>query len=160
MPFLHWDLAHQLQRRNACIQLARERRAVGARPSIEVMSQYAEDYARKISDDRIDTKNEQADNPYAVMTRHELELRRYRRLYTVDELALLGYLNVVSPIHPRRTLDHSRYPTLDGPDIENRDRDQVVYRHTKSMRLKPRLIMVDQLWMWIIDGSEFARLAV
>ncbi|KAF2993228.1 hypothetical protein E8E13_001388 [Curvularia kusanoi] len=74
-------------------------------------------------------------------------------MYSDEELALLGYLNVNSPIHPRRTLDHSRYPTLQGEDIQNRDRDQVVYRHTKMLRLKPRLIMVDQLWMWIIDEN-------
>jgi hypothetical protein len=157
MPYLHWDWAHQLQRRNDCIQVAQSRKAV-TRPSLDILSQYSDNCADEIGKLVDEVKNSQADFPETVMTRHELEITRYRRFYNVNELVLMAYLNVKSPIHPRRTLDHSRYPTLCGDDINIRDSDQVVYRHTKGLGLKPRLMMVDQLWLWIIDESESWRL--
>ena len=89
-----------------------------------------------------------------------------------DEQLIQNYLAATPPLHPRRTLDQSYYWTL--KDTRNRDRDQVVYRGTapdpKLMHRKcfegkcaqckedvtkvPRVIMVDQLWMWILDESE------
>jgi hypothetical protein len=153
MPYLHWDWAHQLQRRNECIQVAQARKAA-IRPSRDFLSQYSDHKADEIGKLVVDAKNTQADYPEIVMPRNELEIVRYRRFYTVNELVLMAYLNVKSPIHPRRTLDHSRYATLCGDDIDTRDADQVVYRHTKGLGMKPRLIMVDQLWLWIIDESE------
>jgi hypothetical protein len=77
------------------------------------------------------------------------------------------------PLHPRRTLDQSFYWTLKS--TETRDTDQVVYRETSpnknfmhkgthcnagcyqchsDSRMVPRLIMVDQLWLWILGGSK------
>jgi hypothetical protein len=58
------------------------------------------------------------------------------------------------PLHIRRTLDQSYFLTLD--DTSERDRDQVVYRETKSEQGDParpvsRVVMVDQLWLWILD---------
>ncbi|KAI0595703.1 hypothetical protein F4775DRAFT_585372 [Biscogniauxia sp. FL1348] len=79
------------------------------------------------------------------------------------------YLHDPSPLHPRRTLDQSHYGALRHTGI--RDRDQVVYRATspsqhdhavddencqvcqEDSRKVPRLIMVDQLWLWILDES-------
>lgn len=154
MPYLHWDYAHKLQCRNNCIKIAVEGQPVPNRPSLDIMTQYSEETVEDVEKDHIDLKNSQADDPSSVLTRSELEAARYRRMFTIDELVMLAYLNVGSPIHPRRTLDHSRYPTLQGEDIDSRDLDQVVYRHTKRLGLKPRLIMVDQLWMWMLDDSK------
>jgi hypothetical protein len=63
-----------------------------------------------------------------------------------------------SPLHPRRTLDQSYYWKFSNTD--ERDRDQVVYRETKvgkwmDASKTARVIMVDQLWMYILDDSEF-----
>jgi len=70
-----------------------------------------------------------------------------------DEQLLRKHLLEPRPIHIRRTLDQSYYWTL--KDTETRDRDQVVYRWTNKEEhpSKPQLVMVDQLWIWIIDGS-------
>ena len=98
------------------------------------------------------------------------------------------YLNAKPPLHPRRTLDQSYYWTL--KDTRKRDRDQVVYRGTapnrKLMHHKcfkgwrkdgdvkdtcpqcledvtkvPRIVMADQLWMWLLDESKrFAFLLI
>ncbi|KAF3759987.1 hypothetical protein M406DRAFT_358672 [Cryphonectria parasitica EP155] len=57
------------------------------------------------------------------------------------------------PLHIRRTLDQAYFMTL--KDTSKRDRDQVVYRATKTPWFKAggvtRVMMVDQLWLWILD---------
>jgi hypothetical protein len=88
-----------------------------------------------------------------------------------DERLLADYLLSDPPLHPRRTLDQSYYWNL--KDTAKRDRDQVVYRGTvprkgrlcscsqpgcrhyqENHRKIPRILMVDQLWLWILDGSK------
>jgi hypothetical protein len=93
--------------------------------------------------------------------------------FRVDEKLIYEYLHQRPPLHPRRTLDQSYYRAL--KNTETRDRDQVVYRATtpephdclekmdqrdrkckqchEDIRKVPRVIMVDQLWLWILDES-------
>jgi hypothetical protein len=93
--------------------------------------------------------------------------------FRLDEKLIYEYLHQRPPLHPRRTLDQSYYRDL--KNTGTRDRDQVVYRATtpgphnclermdkkegkckqchEDIRKVPRLIMVDQLWMWILDES-------
>ncbi|KAH9206745.1 hypothetical protein DL95DRAFT_486120 [Leptodontidium sp. 2 PMI_412] len=101
-------------------------------------------------------------------------LRNAARLFEamdshMDEKLMLEYLHANPPLQPRRTLDQSYYGALKS--TQARDRDQVVYRATtptphvcmkrttsdkcpdchKDIKKVPRLVMVDQLWMWILD---------
>jgi hypothetical protein len=89
----------------------------------------------------------------------------------LDEKLYFKHLHTDSPLHPRRTLDQSYYKTL--KNTQQRDRDQVVYRSSalrshecvrkssmdrctecnEDVRNVPRIIMVDQLWLWILDES-------
>jgi hypothetical protein len=99
--------------------------------------------------------------------------------YYQEQELLKEYLHHNPPLHPRRTLDQSYYWTL--KTTENRDRDQVVYRgtapkkefqhdggHVKSgceqcfidIRKVPRVVMVDQLWLWILNGSTSPYLLI
>ncbi|RDW57478.1 hypothetical protein BP6252_13738 [Coleophoma cylindrospora] len=55
----------------------------------------------------------------------------------------------VPALQPRRTLDQYFYTHL--PDTYKRDRDQVVYRYLEKEGQVPRIFMVDQLWLWILD---------
>jgi hypothetical protein len=58
-------------------------------------------------------------------------------------------------LHIRRTLDQFFYPNF---DTKLRDRDQVVYRYQKRTGIgsdDPKLYMVDQLWILILDGKLF-----
>jgi hypothetical protein len=94
--------------------------------------------------------------------------------YYQEQELLKEYLHHDPPFHPRRTLDQSYYWTL--KTTKKRDRDQVVYRGTApkrddrhegvhlesgceqclaDIRKVPRVIMVDQLWLWILNGSKF-----
>ncbi|KAI0165246.1 hypothetical protein GGR52DRAFT_575337 [Hypoxylon sp. FL1284] len=82
-----------------------------------------------------------------------------------DKRLLRKYLTTDPPLHPRRTLDQAYYWTLNS--TKKRDRDQVVYRSTttkpddfhtydrtsKNEDKLSRVVMVDQLWMWILDAN-------
>lgn len=94
--------------------------------------------------------------------------------FDTEERLITKYLHDRSPLHPRRTLDQSYYGALKSTGTK--DCDQVVYRATKptahdcsehlegefkkcricreDSKKVPRLIMVDQLWLWILDESE------
>ncbi len=88
--------------------------------------------------------------------------------FHVEERLTSRYLNARPPLHPRRTLDQSYYGALKSTGT--RDRDQVVFRGTTpdahdcvgadmcrqcrdDVKKVPRLIMVDQLWLWVLDES-------
>jgi hypothetical protein len=77
--------------------------------------------------------------------------------YEADERLLRENLHQNPPLHIRRTLDQSYFLTLD--DTAVRDKDQVVYRETRAGRSfhtrNTRVVMVDQLWLWILDGSKY-----
>ena len=62
-----------------------------------------------------------------------------------------------SNCHPRRTLDQSYYFTLSEDEMSARDRDQVVSRYSTEVLGKedPYILMVDQLWLWVVDTSKF-----
>ncbi|KAI1178441.1 hypothetical protein F4777DRAFT_96443 [Nemania sp. FL0916] len=69
--------------------------------------------------------------------------------YEDDENLLRSSISAKAPLHIRRTLDQYYFPTLEDTSV--RDRDQVVYRGTKYG--SPRVVMVDQLWLWIINDN-------
>jgi hypothetical protein len=79
------------------------------------------------------------------------------------ELALvtLHRLRETSLLHPRRTLDQFYYSSLKNP--EYRDSHQTVSKWTgdhvdeggnASATNSSLLIMVDQLWCWVLDESK------
>ena len=78
--------------------------------------------------------------------------------YEADERLLRDHLHETPPLHIRRTLDQSYFWTL--ADTTARDRDQVVYRGTKGGKhWNARVVMVDQLWLWILDERELSPYA-
>ncbi|KAI0487765.1 hypothetical protein F4859DRAFT_510333 [Xylaria cf. heliscus] len=100
--------------------------------------------------------------------------RLYEELQNYPDTSLIEkYLFSNPPLHPRRTLDQGYHTTLQTTRL--RDRNQVVYRATTPIHAKHRVtcsgcpsswpqcdecasiqkvsqvIMVDQLWMWVLD---------
>jgi len=72
--------------------------------------------------------------------------------YAQDTKMLRSFVHHDPPLHIRRTLDQFYFHTLE--DTGNRDCDQVVHRGTRAAKEgKTRIIMVDQLWLWILDDS-------
>lgn len=53
-----------------------------------------------------------------------------------------------SSLHPRRTLDQFFYSSL--PETSARDQDQVLSKNTERSRGGKKMVMVDQLWLWVI----------
>lgn len=80
--------------------------------------------------------------------------------YEADERLLRENLHEDPPLHIRRTLDQSYFLTLE--DTRARDKDQVVYRETREGKShharNTRIVMVDQLWLWILDNSELSSI--
>jgi hypothetical protein len=78
--------------------------------------------------------------------------------YEADERLLRDNLHEDPPLHIRRTLDQSYFLTLE--DTRARDKDQVVYRETREGKShytrNTRIVMVDQLWLWILNNSELS----
>ena len=79
---------------------------------------------------------------------------RLMKASTYDEMMIRAHLatSTVS-LHVRRTLDQSFYHNI---DTRSRDNDQVVYRYQLRSKevddsdFDPKVVMVDQLWMWIL----------
>lgn len=80
------------------------------------------------------------------------------------EAALAQFLTPRSgrSLHPRRTLDQFYYSSL--IDTSSRDRDQTTSRWTgssvgaeghTSAADDSLLMMIDQVWCWVFDESEF-----
>ncbi|KAI0159896.1 hypothetical protein GGR52DRAFT_576635 [Hypoxylon sp. FL1284] len=77
------------------------------------------------------------------------------------------YFNRDSPLHVRRTLDQFYYFNLDEEEMDIRDKDQTISKYyntannvnpgevptnTQKIHDYP-VLMVDQLWLWVIDGD-------
>jgi Mg2+ and Co2+ transporter CorA len=76
------------------------------------------------------------------------------RAKTYDEMLIRAHLtSSTASLHVRRTLDQSFYHNI---DTASRDKDQVVYRYqlkgkdVEEDNVDPKIVMVDQLWMWIL----------
>lgn len=76
--------------------------------------------------------------------------------------SLLSAQRDMRKLHPRRTLDQFMYPFL--RDTADRDMDQTVskwtsatsnYEEVQKADATSRLVMVDQLWCWVVDDGEF-----
>ncbi|KAK7734810.1 hypothetical protein SLS63_004230 [Diaporthe eres] len=95
----------------------------------------------------------------------------YEAMSTYREKSLIRkYLHADPPLHPRRTLEQTNAWTL-SLSWHASARDQVVHRATRPKQLDfhsvdpstkewrdrirklPRVMMIDQLWMWILDDQ-------
>jgi hypothetical protein len=101
-----------------------------------------------------ETKRRQLEMQEAIKRAEKMQSPhpRLKKAATYDEMLIRAHLatSTVS-LHVRRTLDQSFYHNI---DTEDRDQDQVVYRYQiKGKNLNecdPKIVMVDQLWMWIL----------
>lgn len=64
-------------------------------------------------------------------------------------------------LHVRRSLDQFYYDTQIQTD--ERDKDQIVFKYTrdneKALKKKPVVMMVDQLWIWILEEANIRMLS-
>jgi hypothetical protein len=77
--------------------------------------------------------------------------RRSRKYSSPDSYLIWAYTKKSKGLHVRKTLDQSHYSML--PTTEARDVDQILLKRREG-RNPMKVVMVDQLWMWIFDGTS------
>lgn len=173
MPYLHWE-THE--RRKKMTAIIKEETNSHNRFRSHVTGSLQEDFvksakevmvrhARQLTMGSMTEKEEEkkcAKQPGKKVERCALAayLLQIAKVYDAmdiesDVRILRDHLYKDPPLHARRTLDQSYYWKLPNTDV--RDEDQVVYRETKSgksISRTSRVLMVDQLWLYILDDRE------
>lgn len=88
-----------------------------------------------------------------------LAAKLYQALEFSDDKRMIDeYIHSTPPLHPRRTLTQFKNlgSTHTDKDLGNYMKGPLGRKPTKTENQK--LIMVDQLWLWIIDDREFSNL--
>ncbi|KAK3354036.1 hypothetical protein B0T25DRAFT_224469 [Lasiosphaeria hispida] len=177
MPYLHWETDRGRVQSAEAIKEVEKQKLL--RTMSEVVNQAQHQLAHTQTNDTTapvwvapqpsDPGDEKADRRRALgqLLRTAAALLEAMDFHTEEQL-MFKYLHAQPPLHPRRTLDQSYYGALKS--TRARDRDQVVYRGTMpephqcvgmdaceqcndDIRKVPRIVMVDQLWLWILDEN-------
>ncbi|KAK3386163.1 hypothetical protein B0H63DRAFT_560601 [Podospora didyma] len=173
MPYLHWEIEKRLVRMTNVVRKTRrmneqefdfERRSK-RRGTWGSVVERATARAQRINSTNSDQLNggtgelEEGSPPWRPRSPLGSYLWQASKLFQlIDEAAdwrlISDHLYTDSPLHVRRTLEQYYYWTAD--DTTHRDRQQVVYRETRmknDIEAIPRVVMVDQLWLWILDEN-------
>ena len=100
-----------------------------------------------------------SDKTASVQLNHYTEHDPYRKL-------LNTYLSGDCPLHIRLTLDQFYYTGLDDQELEYRDANQTItkyaeeYSEDTEIRNNPPLLMVDQLWLWVLDNRKHSAVDI
>jgi len=165
MPYLHWETD---KRRNQMATITRKITYEYQRKNPDNKQRVAENFrtvVKQAPQHQRQATNLSTKDMKEKTSALKLSLGKYlecaAKIYDAmdtehDVLLLEDYLHHNPPLHGRRTLDQSYYWKID--DTGPRDRDQVVYRATKTgkdTRKTTRVVMVDQLWLYILDDRKF-----
>jgi hypothetical protein len=173
MPFLHWEVEKRLNRMSQFVQVAKSRKLHNDRLRRANTNRFRGNRLANVA-------GQQGRKPVVTSGLEEMEKRKKgtdwrptnplakylwhvaKLFQIIDEAAdgrlIEDHLYTPAPLHMRRTLEQFYYWTAE--DTSRRDRDQVVCRSTRHNGDDPdheavsRLVMVDQLWLWILDDSE------
>lgn len=149
IPYLHWESYEYLMKRQRVIE---ERLRYSLEPlKVGVSVRAREPESPNQTEARIFSKLRTTRR-----TRVEQELlhddkesfkKLMQDIQSSQELKLIWeHLDSDSQLHCRRSLDQYMYSTL--PDTSARDGDQVLHKCTKES-----VLVVDQLWMWVLDDA-------
>lgn len=173
MPYLHWEIEKRLLRMTNVMretrrrteqeyELERSAKRRGTWGSVverAAMAARTERLNSNVSDFAGDewTRKRTPWRPQSPLgTYLWLASKLYQLIDEAADWRLIGeHLYTQSPLHVRRTLE--QYSCWTSEDTSGRDRQQVVYRGTRMRNdpeAIPRVVMVDQLWLWILDESE------
>jgi hypothetical protein len=166
MPYLHWETHRRRKQMAEVIEQVTSKHQEKRSHATEILT----DELKRITDelitaramsDPIVTQLNAAKKGDLVKSRSTLGeyLIQISKIYEAmdiepDVRMLRDYLHEKPPLHSRRTLDQSYYWKL--ANTNKRDEDQVVYRATmqgKNISRTTRVVMVDQLWLYILDES-------
>ncbi|KAG9235378.1 hypothetical protein BJ875DRAFT_374401 [Amylocarpus encephaloides] len=161
MPYLHWEIEKRLQRMSKIVQRqTAELKPEFGKHSINFRSKFADlagNWRIKLGQLAPTERRQGARRmPSSALGKY---LWFAAKLFEIideaaDERLISEHLHSTSPLHMRRTLDQFYYWTV--IDTTAQDQDQVVCHGTRSSsdpEATGRVVMVDQLWMWILDQN-------
>ncbi|KAH8179959.1 corA-like mg2+ transporter protein [Sarocladium implicatum] len=167
MPFLHWEVEKRLYRMGQFADIAKRRKEVLDRLRRANTLRFKPGLAgvAAMQPQRPQTWYDEEENSRRATywkPRHPLAkyLWYVAKLYQIIDEAADGrliedHLFDDSPLHMRRTLEQFYYWT--APSTARRDKEQVTCKGTRAQNEDPdataRLVMVDQLWLWILDEN-------
>lgn len=169
MPYLHWEVEKRLHRMGQFVQVAKNqnerlRRATTFRQRARlasIASKQALKKGRPVASFEPEKEGfNKAWRPRNALAKYFWHVAKLHQI--IDEAAdgrlVEDHLYSTPPLHMRRTLEQFYYWTAE--DTSRRDKGQVVCRGTryygdeKSPEASTRIVMVDQLWLWILDDSK------
>ncbi|RDA83237.1 hypothetical protein CP532_5799 [Ophiocordyceps camponoti-leonardi (nom. inval.)] len=163
MPYLHWEIENRLRRMSRIVQQTTKDQRMHHKDQDD--NWYHGKFADLVLNWRIKlSKNSNHDSPTSSKPfRPDTKLARLlwysAKLFEIideatEERMIREHLWTRAPIHIRRTLDQFFHWTIDRTEAQ--DQTQVVCRGTRSRKEARgigRVVMVDQLWMWILDEN-------
>ena len=157
MPYLHWETNSRRSKMAEVVkEVAKDVRPSKTGPKPEQKAKARADFFNAAEQSRLRAKyNERIPAQTKCLGPYLMSIAKlYDEMdYEADERLLRDHLHQSPPLHIRRTLDQSYFWTLE--DTTARDKDQVVYRGTKAGKnWNARVVMVDQLWLWILDERK------
>ncbi|KAH7356037.1 hypothetical protein BKA66DRAFT_474379 [Pyrenochaeta sp. MPI-SDFR-AT-0127] len=144
MPYIHWDDYKNCLHRNIALDWMAFTDTQTLDPTGNLQFTAQERKRRELRQ----VKQRNADRTVIPRTRSAVQEDTLEGVSRHEKL-ILAYINEPLPLHVRRTLDQFIHYNLPGDKIRARDRDQVLWRHTQH-DTNPRILMVDQLWLWVI----------
>ena len=175
------DVVEESSRLKSIVETTIER--VNSDGLLETIKTIVETPRPKPSDEKITSKSHKGMKLLGKLLLLAAGLAEAMDSYT-DEKLIERYLTARPALHPRRTLDQSYYWTLKDTRYRDRDQvvyrgtvparkhlhsncrktnpkprgdipaDPPCVQCTENVRKVPRIVMVDQLWMWILDESQ------
>ncbi|KAK6839337.1 hypothetical protein PG987_005203 [Apiospora arundinis] len=147
LPYMHWETGHRRDKMVQAIDRTVGRKKDPAFLDITMKTMETTDMSRTATKPK----------PWRrLLARYLFAVAQVAEQmdYEADERLLRDYVTADPPLHIRRTLDQYCFVNLD--DTSKRDKDQVVYRGTldkRDSRTQSRVVMVDQLWLWVLDNN-------
>jgi len=160
MPYLHWEIEQRLVRMTDVVQRTTMQNEQQLKPKAskgkfaDIVSNWRIRLGRPAA---IQKKKEGLWRPQSTLALYLWHVAKLFELIdeAADERHIAENLHSSPPLHVRRTLDQFYYWTVEDTALQ--DRKQVVRRGTRSLNdpdATTRVVMVDQLWLWILDESR------
>jgi hypothetical protein len=161
MPYLHWEIEQRLLRMSEVVQVTTRLEEQNTKHRKKQRSKFAEaasNWRIKLGQRAVMRKAKESSwRPHSPLAKYLWYVAKLFEIIdeAADERLIREHLHSSPPLHMRRTLDQFYYWTVE--DTSLRDQDQVVCRGTRSKddpEATTRVVMVDQLWLWILDESK------
>lgn len=142
MPYIHWETEPERDKLQNAVD--KYNLTLLGRPLEEGFKLIVKNIIKSFF---AENREEAEAKQHQPLERHELN----------DEKLVELYLNSNTSLHIRRTLDQFHYYMTEN--TTDRDSDQVISRYFKRKypSKPPPIMMVDQLWLWIVNKGSIVH---